>query len=437
MTSHAQSLADFRSQVTKIIQERDKQWEASRHLMEAGRLTATIQRLIEAANQTDLPTPVRESLVATLGQGSVERIQDLPGSRLKELTGLPPSKALRALCVWFDLVEPSASWPVPSLSSDAVSTFVRDHQVPFDLLLTSDVPSVLELGAGDLSFAAELADQYAPQIRRQGRTLTLHCIDRIRPQSKLGGPLHPEPASLRALRSRPDLSFLFLSDQDMCEIDMLRRSGRLATRYAITTCWAPATPTFAYEPTRLSPEVIEGELRRTKGLFRQTRYAGEPALEVQQGDRALLFPPWKFEIRGPLVLLDLIARTGHLGVLGAVDTQVFWEVLSQLLEGEQYRPKNEVFVTENLTTIFGDVYRQLSTLAIGEATDLSGCATLRSSIPRALPANAVHHSPYRFRSVVIRRGALVANMPASSTARRFQEMVEEEPPWTITLVPES
>ena len=150
MTSHAQSLADFRSQVTKIIQERDKQWEASRHLMEGGRLTATIQRLIEAAKQTDLPTPVRESLVATLGQGSVERIQDLPGARLKELTGLPPSKALRALCVWFDLVEPPSVWPAPSLSSGAVSAFVRDHRNPFDLLLTSDVPSVLELGAGDL-----------------------------------------------------------------------------------------------------------------------------------------------------------------------------------------------------------------------------------------------------------------------------------------------
>jgi hypothetical protein len=28
------------------------------------------------------------------------------------------------------------------------------------------------------------------------------------------------------------------------------------------------------------------------------------------------------------------------------------------------------------------------------------------------------------------------NMPASSTARRFGDMVEEAPPWMVTLVPD-
>jgi hypothetical protein len=437
MTSHAQLLAEFRSQVSKLLQERDREWEASRRLIETGRLAPTLKRLIEEAGRTELPPTVKESIVVALKQGEAERIQDLPSPRLKELTGLPPSKAVRALCVWFDLVEPAAThWPVPPLDSQAVASYMRDHQIPFDILLTSGAASVLDLGAGDLSFAAELADQYAPKIRQQGGQLTLHCVDRLLPQSKLGGPLHPERDRLRALRSRPDLSFQFFGDQDMCALDRLDRNGQLAPRYAIATCWAPATPTFAYEPTRLSAELIQNELQRTKGLFRQTQYAGEPALEVQHGDRALLFPPWKFDIRGPLALLDTLSRRGHLCVLGAVDSQVFWELLAQLLEADHYRPENQPFTSSNLPMIFGDVYRRLSALAIGDCIDLSLCGALRERIPRVLTTTAPQDSSYRFVSVIIRRGATFPNMPASSTARRFHDMVEETPPWMVTLVPE-
>lgn len=437
MTSHAQLLAEFRSQVSGLLQERDREWEASRRLIEAGRLVPTLKRLIEEARRTELPPAVRDAIVVALKQGEAERIQDLPGPRLKELTGLPPSKALRALCVWFDLVEqPAPRWPIPSLDSQTVATYIRDHEIPFDLLLTSDVASVLDLGAGDLSFATELADQYAAKIQQRGGTLTLHCVDRLRPQSKLGGPLHPERKRLQALCSRSDLSFQFFGDQDMFALDRLDRTGQLAPRYAIVTCWAPATPTFAYEPTRLSAGMIQEELQRTKGLFRQTQYAGEPALEVQHGDRALLFPSWKFDIRGPLALLDILSRRGHLCVLGAVDSQVFWELLAQLLEADHHRPENQSFTSDNLPTIFGDAYRRLSALAIGDRVDLSLCGTLRARIPRVLPTNAPHDSTYRFLSVTIRRGAMFPNMPASSTARRFRDMVEETPPWMVTLVPE-
>jgi hypothetical protein len=437
MTSHAQLLAEFRSQVTKLLQERDVEWEASRRLIESSRLTATLKRLMEEAARTELPPMVRESIAVALKQGEAERIHDLPGPRLKELTGLPPSKAIRALCVWFDLIEhPATRWPVPSFDSQAVGTFVRDHLNPFDFLLTSDVASVLDLGAGDLSFAAELADQYAPKIHQRGQTLTLHCVDRLHPQSKLGGPLHPERDRLHALRARPDLSFQFFGDQDMCALERLDQTGQLAPRYAIATCWAPATPTFAYEPTRLSAEVIREELQRTKGMFRQTQYAGEPALEVQHGDRALLFPPWKFEIRGPLVLLDILARRGQLCVLGAIDNQVFWELLAQLLEETRYRPPDQPFTPETLPAIFDEVYRRLSALPIGASLDLSDCGTLRGQLPRMLPTKAPQEDSYRFLSIHIRRGAIFPNMPASSTARRFREMVEETPPWMVTLVPE-
>jgi hypothetical protein len=436
MTSQDQFLEEFRSQITRHLQQRDQEWERSRRLLEVSQLAITLQRLIERVRASNLSPALQDSLLVALNHGKAQRIQDLSGPSLRTITGLPPSKALRALCVYFDLVELRTSrWQVPSIDSETVSAFLSDHPTPFELLLTSNVPSLLDLGAGDLSFAAELADLYAPKIQQHNRTLILHCIDRLHPQSKLGGPLHPSPALVQRLRSRPDLSFQFLPDQDMCEFESLARNGRLATRYTISTCWAPATPTFAYEPTRLSPEVIEEELNRSKGAFRHIRYGKESALEVQHRDHTLLFPPWKFEIRGPLALLDLLARSSHVGVLGAVDSQVFWEVLAQLLEGERYRPKNEPFTSDNLPTIFGDVYKRLSALPIGEVLDLSTCAPMRTNFPHALPATRLRDG-YRFRSVMIRRGAVFPNMPASSTARRFGDMVEETPPWMVIAVPE-
>ncbi|MBA5866540.1 MAG: hypothetical protein GDA67_07570 [Nitrospira sp. CR1.3] len=437
MNPHAQALADFRSQVTKLLQERDQEWEASRRLVGAGQLPATLKHLVEEVQRADLSSPVRDSIVSALNFGQVERIQNLPGPRLKELTGLPPTKALRALCVWFDLVRgPQSTWGATPLAQSALDAATRDQANPFDVLLTADAPSLLDLGAGDLSFASELADRYAPAIREQGKTLTVHCLDRLHPQSRLGGPLHPERTRLELLRSRPDLSFQFFADQDMFALERLDRSGKLAPCYTVATCWAPATPTFAYEPTRLSEEIITGELQRTKGTFHQTDYSGEPALEVHHGDRSLLFPPWKFDIRGPLALLDLLSRRGQLCLLGAVDSQVFWELLAQLLEETHYRPVDQPFTPENMPTIFAQVFRQLSQLAVGDSINLSDCAALRRKIPRVLATHPPYGPHHAFRSIHIRRGAIFPEVPASSTARKFRDMVEETPPWMLTLIPE-
>jgi hypothetical protein len=434
MSSNDQLVAEFRSQISRCLRDRDKEWEASRRLIESSHLTDTLSRLVDGVRGSDLSPELQRLLLDALNQGRAGHVQDLSGKKLKALTGLPPSKALRAMCLRFDVSELFMSrWQTPALDSHTVSKFLRDHTMPFDLLLTSDVASVLDLGAGDLSFAAELAELYGPTLHRQNRTLLLHCIDRLSPQSKLGGPLHPPPGVIQTLRSRSDLSFQFLPDQDMCEFDQLARTGRLATRYAIATCWAPATPTFAYEPTRLSSDVIQEQLRRTKGPFRQTRFEGEAALEVHHRDRRLLFPFWKFEIRGPLALLDLLARSSHLGILGAVDSQVFWELLAQLLEEERYRPKDLPFTMETLPAIFGEIYTRLSALEIGESVELSTCGRLRASLPRALPGKRLQDG-YGFRSVLLRRGAVFPGMPASSTARRFSEMEEELPPWMVMVV---
>lgn len=437
MNSTAQVLADFRSQVTQLLQERDKEWEASRKLVEAKQLTATLKRLIEEAHRADLPITVRDAITLALGNAVAERIQDLPGPRLKELTGLPPTKAVRALCVWFGVVEgPAPQWPVTSLRSEEIEAFAYSHFNPFDLLLDADVASLLDLGAGDLSFATELVEQYVAPLQLRKCELILHSLDRLQPGSKLGGPLHPEQERLNGLRSRTGLSFQFYGNQDMFDLGNLDQVRKLAPRYTIATCWAPATPTFAYEPTRLSDQIITQELHRSKGTFRQIHFSGEPALEVQHGNRSLLFPPWKFEIRGPLALLDLLARRSLLCVLGAVDTQVFWEVLAQLLDDARYRPDDQPFTTENLPTIFGEIFKQLSRLALGETLNLSDCGPLRRQIPRVLPLHPTQDPSYRFRSVQIRRGAVLPGVPASSTARRFSDMVEEAPPWMLILVPE-
>src|SRR5207244_10641931 len=192
------------------------------------------------------------------------------------------------------------------------------------VLRASAVAPLLELGAGDLSMSTEVVEQYVAPLQQQQRELILHSLDRLQPGSKLGRPIHPERERLNGLRSRTGLSFQFYGNQDMFDLGNLYQAGKLAPRYTITTCWAPATPTFAYEPTRLSDQIITQELHRTKGTFRQTLFSGEGALEVLHGDRALLFPPWKFEIRGPLVLLDLLASRGLCRAPGAVDTPVLW-----------------------------------------------------------------------------------------------------------------
>jgi hypothetical protein len=435
--SPAQVLADFRSQVTQLLQERDKEWEASRKLVEAKQLTATLKRLIEEAHRVDLPIIVRDAITLALGDLEATSIQSLPGPRLKELTGLPPTKAIRALCVWFGILEtPTPQWPVTSQQSKEIEAFAQSHTNPFDLLLNADVSSLLDLGAGDLSFATELVELYVAPLQHRQRELILHALDRLQPGSKLGGPLHPERETLNGLRSRMGLSFQFFGNQDMFDLGSLDQARKLAPRYTIATCWAPATPTFAYEPTRLSESIITQDLHQTKGTFGQTRYSGEPALEVQHEGRALLFPPWKFDVRGPLALLDLMARRGLLCVLGAVDTQVFWEILAQLLDDVRYRPDNQPFTPESLSLVFGPIFEQLSRLAIGDTLNLSDCGPLRKEIPRVLPLLPMQDPSYRFRSIQIRRGAIFPGVPASSTARRFSGMAEEHPPWMLILVPE-
>ena len=425
----------FRHQISRQAHLVPKQWDASRALLEKSQFPSTVERIVSAIKAQPLSDHVRELLLHLFEAQRPQRVQDLDGENLKRATGLPPAKAMRALTIALGLVPaPTSKWPISHLSSEDVERTVRGLANPFDLLMNADVASVLDIGAGDLSFAEELTSQYGPQLRQRNQPFIVHGLDRLNPQSQLGGPLHADPGRLRLLQQTQGLSFAFFGDQDMFDMGDLDGRELLAPRYTIATCWAPATPTFAYEPSRLSQSVIHEELQRTKGAFHLTRYGKESALEVQHGTRALLFPPWKFDIVGPLALLRLLAQRGALCVLGAVDDQVFWEILAQLLDDERYRPQGKPFHAGNLPTIFGGIYEHLTGLPVGASVDLADLGTLRRQLSSADSPASAEHSTGLIRYVRISRGATFPGMPASSTARKFSAMAEEVPPWFLTLV---
>jgi len=434
-----QSPDEFRRLIHERARQHHGQWEASRRLIEAREFPATIAKLLRLVHEQDLPATIKASLCRLFEQPGARRVQDLDGELLRTVTGFPPAKALRALCVFFELTDrPGAQWPIPHMASETIEAHLRTTANPFDILLSADVASVLDLGAGDLSFATELAEFYVPKLQPQQRQLILHGVDRLDPRSKLGGPLHPTHDRLRMLRDKAGLNFTFRGDQDMFALRNLDEVGVLAHRYTIVTCWAPATPAFAYEPTRLSQAIIAEELYKTKGVYRNVRFQGEPALEVLHRDRALLFPPWKFDVVGPCALLRLLVDRGLLCILGAVDNQVFWELLAQLLEEPRYRPQDRPFTDSNLPEVFGDVYQALHHLPIGDSVNLADIGTLRRpflSEESAASSQARIQTNHGFRYVRITRGATFPGCPASSTARLFPVMGEEATPWFLTLVP--
>ena len=411
-------------------------WEGARKLVHRSQLARTLVRLIERIRHSQLPDTLRDGLLASLGAApaSASHASQVNHARLKELTGLPPTKAIRSLCVYFTLVQeeaPSSCAPDPH----NVEAFVRENPSPYDLLLQVEKPSLLDLGAGDLSFEEELLDHYFPSLQHSRKTLTLHALDRLRPGSQFGGAYHASPECLRrfAQDSSGHLQFRFWGGVDMMD---LSTQSHLLAHYTMVTCHAPATPTFAYEPTRLSATTIHSHLTKTKGEYRTVRVRGEEALEVMHRGKHLTFPSWKFVIQGPLALLNLAARRGALCVLTAVDDEVFWEILAQLVEDPCMRPTDVVFTPEILPEIFGHVHQALSSQKIGERCNLSDVTSLRQTLPPGTTPRERNPITYRFRFVEIRRGAVFPGMPAGSTARQFLHMSEEVPPWHLVLVPE-
>ncbi len=426
-----QTPAQFRTHIQKRKQADPAAWELTRKLVHPSRLADTLARLTERIRRSALPAALRDELAAGLVTASPAS-GATGGRALKAFTGLPSTKAVRALCVYFALVREDAacsSAPAPH----EVETCVRRSQSPYALLLQAEKPSLLDLGAGDLSFEEELIARYLPPLRQREKVFTLHALDRLRPGSQLGGRYHADPERLRrfALLDPDHLQFRFWGDVDMMSPATPRA---LLSRYTIVTCHAPATPTFAYEPARLSPAMIRAHLAATKGDARTGRVNGEEALNVTHRGRELTFPPWKFTIHGPLALLNLAARRGALCVFAAIDDEVFWELLAQLVDDSAMRPADVVFTPDTIPKVFGHVHHELASLKIGERRILSDVTALRHTFP-AGPGDGTP-APRRFRFAEIRRGAVLPDVPAGSTARHFPHMSEEAPPWQLVLVPE-
>jgi hypothetical protein len=418
-----QALREFRASLREAQEAYRGARAASRKLLAPEEFPAGLARLISAVQDSSLSEAVRAALQAALRDGHAARVQDLHGEALKQLTGLPPSKAFRALCLFFKVAESAGRAMQPALSPAEIESFIRLHRNPFDLLLEAEIPSVLELGAGDLSFAEALVEQYLPLLEARAKDLTIHCLDRVRPGSGLAGLYQADPRRLAELRTAQSshLNFRYWGNQDMFALE---KAHGLRPTYTIVTCQAPPTPTVAFEPTRVAPEIIAEHLRRTKGESRLVREGREEALEVRHAGRALLFPPWKFEIRGPVAFLEVLARRGHLCVLSAVDTDVFWELLSQLLADPRVRPGDVILTPALISEVFGDVARALEALPIGATLALSDVTALRTDAPSL-----------RFRYVEVRRGALFEGIPVSRTAKMFKDMAEEAPPWLMILIP--
>ncbi|HTK87484.1 MAG TPA: hypothetical protein VL329_07120, partial [Nitrospiraceae bacterium] len=163
-------MAQFKAALQQAKDSNREAWESSTKLVGHASIDATLTRLAQAIQASDQSTELKEMLVRSLPGQLSGTIHQAQGRSLKQLTGLPTTKAVRALCLLFGLAGPAKdSAPCSSWPPMQIEAFLRSHRNPYDLLLDIDVPSLLDLGAGDLSFAVELADRYVPRFEQRQR----------------------------------------------------------------------------------------------------------------------------------------------------------------------------------------------------------------------------------------------------------------------------
>ena len=127
------------------------------------------------------------------------------------------------------------------LSTEELEGCLRAGRNPYDILLHSQSPSLLDIGAGDLTFEQELVDQYVPQLRSQNKMLRLHAFDRLTPGSRVGGVYHKNRDRERHLKSFPseELKYQFWGGMDL---EQFGQAKDALPRYTMCTCHAPANP---------------------------------------------------------------------------------------------------------------------------------------------------------------------------------------------------
>ena len=363
----------FRQAIQEAREQFPHLWEESRRYVIPDNYREVLPRVIEEFRKNHINTPIADQLIESLIHFRSPRSgEDRKRHHqiLKDFTGLPPSKAVRALIVW-GLSQGAGQQPVDpgQLSLIRLQTLLHESVNPYDLLFQVSCPSLLDIGAGNLSFEQELVDHYQRNRSPATPPLVLHAFDRLNPASKVGGVYHRNRDSERSLKNLPPeaLQFRFWGDMDL---EGFTKEKQALPHYTMATCHAPANPTFAYEPSRLDADLITSHLRSSRGEFGRGRLDGEPVLEVSHRGRILTFPHWKFETLGPLRLLEFISRRAAVGVLSAVDDEVFWETLSQLLADDRYRPLNRILNPEVRREVFGDLYDRLTHLRSGERLDI-------------------------------------------------------------------
>src|SRR5688500_6602287 len=99
-------IGQLRAQVKRAREGNPEAWEDSRKLVAPASVESTLERLRDAVVASSLPPPLQQALASILREAAT-RISQLPGEALKELTGLPATKAVRALCVLFRVAMPA------------------------------------------------------------------------------------------------------------------------------------------------------------------------------------------------------------------------------------------------------------------------------------------------------------------------------------------
>src|SRR5439155_19540486 len=170
MTLDQRVIADFRRRLREAVENNREAWVASRRLVAPSASAETLQRLHAAVAGSSLDPDIRQSLLQLLGPAHHDGQQAIPHEGLRELTGLNPTKAVRNLCLLLGVGAGAVeAEPVSSMTQEQIEAAIRSRDNPFDVLLEADVASIVDCGAGDLTFAENVVEQYVGPLERAGQ----------------------------------------------------------------------------------------------------------------------------------------------------------------------------------------------------------------------------------------------------------------------------